>query len=102
VHKKYISALLCLAMYSFAMIKMLLHADQRVPQQHNMIMFIWNIIAAVLFFLSWYMMSLLNLKNSNYFKTDVDGGDLGESAPTEDDIFLGNFASSILITYSLI
>jgi hypothetical protein len=103
VHKKYISSLLCLAMYSFAMIKMLLHADQREPQQPNMIMFIWNIIGSVMFFLSWYMMSLLNLKNSNYFKTDVDGGDLGESAPTEDDIFLGNFIKNFLIQciYSL-
>lgn len=84
VHKKYISSFLCLVMYSFAMIKMLIHADKRVPDRSSMIMFIWNIFAGILFFISWYMLALLKSKSSNYQKTDVDGGDLGDNAPEED------------------
>jgi hypothetical protein len=71
-------------MYSFAMIKMLVHADQRVPDRNSMIMFIWNIFAGVLFFISWYMLALLKSKRSSYTKTDVDGGDLGDNALEED------------------
>lgn len=56
VHKKYISAFLCLIMYSFAMIKMLLHSDTRQVKQSSMFMFLWNVIAGFLFFINWYML----------------------------------------------
>ncbi len=89
IHKKYISAFLCLAMYSYAMIKMLLHADQRKEvDRSSMLMFMWNVCAAYLFFISWYMMALLKLKDSNYQKTDVDGGDMGDNAVGDEDIFI--------------
>ena len=87
LHKKYISSFACLLMYSYAMIKMLLHADQRKADQMSMLMFICNIVSAIFFFICWYMMSLLKLKECNYQKTDVDGGDIGENG--EEDIFLG-------------
>lgn len=78
-------------MYSFSMAKMLLHTDKRQnPDQNNMIMFIWDIAASFLFFISFYMLALLKLKKSNYQKTDVDGGDLGDNAG-EEDIFIGKF-----------
>ncbi len=92
VHKKYISAFICLAMYSYAMLKMLFHSDQafineRPPDNTSMIMFIWNIISAFLFFIAWYMLSLLKLR-VDYQKTDVDGGDIGDNEEGEEDIFL--------------
>ncbi len=92
VHKKYISAFFCLAMYSYAMLKMLFHSDQafidqRPPDNTSMLMFIWNIISAFLFFIAWYMLSLLKLKEA-YQKTDVDGGDIGDNEEGEEDIFL--------------
>jgi hypothetical protein len=69
VHKKYLSSFLCLAMYSYAMIKMLLHADQNKNVNHSsMLLFMWNVCAAYLFFISWYMMALLKLKDCNYQK----------------------------------
>jgi hypothetical protein len=89
IHQKYIAAFLCLIMYSFAMIKMLVYADQRqIVDKQNMCMFIWNIIAAFCFFISFYMLALLKPKECSYRKTDVDGGDLGEIAG-EEDIFIG-------------
>jgi hypothetical protein len=89
VHRKYITAFLCLIMYASAMGKMLLHADKRVPDRINMIMLIWNIAAAFLFFISFYLLSLLKVKKYNYQKTDIDGGDLAENGG-EEDIFIGN------------
>jgi len=91
VHKKYLSAFLCLLMYSYSMAKMLLHADeahqkQIKSDQTNMFMFIWNIISAFLFFIAWYMLALLKVKDSNYRQTAVDGGDMGDNP--EEDIFL--------------
>lgn len=89
VHKKYISSFLCLIMYSYAMIKMLLHADQRKEiDRSSMLMYMWNTCAAFVFFLSWYMLALLKLKDCNYQKTDVDGGDMGENAGGDEDIFI--------------
>ena len=88
IHKKYISAFLTLIMYSFAMIKMLLHSDTRQVKQNSMFMFIWNVIAGFLFFICWYMLRLLKHKILNYRKTDIDGGDLDENAK-EEDIFIG-------------
>lgn len=87
MHHKYINALLCLCMYSYAMIKLLLHADNRKTNLMNVFMLIWNIIAAFLYFISMYLYSLL--KVFDYKKTNIDGGELenGEEA----DIFLGNF-----------
>lgn len=92
VHKKYISALLCLFMYSYSMLKMLLHSDQafidkRASDNTSMLMFIWNIIAAFLFFIAWYMLALLKPKECYYQKTNIDGGDMGEN-DMEEDIFL--------------
>ncbi len=87
VHNHYLSAFLCLMQYSFVMIKMLLHADQREPDRSTMIFLIWNIAASILFFISWYAMALIKPKECNYSKTDVDGGDLGENAH-EEDIFI--------------
>lgn len=94
VHKKYISAFLCLMMYSFAMIKMLLHSDTRQVKQNNMFMLMWNVFAGFLFFISWYMLRLLKHKQSNYRKTDIDGGDLDENG-NEEDIFIGNLFLSV-------
>ena len=90
VHKKYVSSFMCLAMYSYAMIKMLLHADQRaLVDKRAMTMYAWNILAAFVFFIAWYMMSLLKPKECNYQKTDVDGGDMGENGGAGDeDIFI--------------
>jgi hypothetical protein len=92
VHKKYVSALLCLIMYSYSMLKMLLHSDQAFTDQRpsdntSMLMFLWNIISAFLFFIAWYMLALLKPKESFYQKTNVDGGDAGENE-VEEDIFL--------------
>jgi len=70
------------------MIKMLLHSDTRQVKQSSMLMFIWNVAAGFLFFISWYMLRLLNHKQLNYRKTDIDGGDLGENG-NEEDIFIG-------------
>jgi len=70
------------------MIKMLLHSDTRQVKQSSMLMFIWNVVAGFLFFISWYMLRLLNHKQLNYRKTDIDGGDLGENG-NEEDIFIG-------------
>ena len=70
------------------MIKMLLHADTLQVRQNNMFMYIWNVIAGFLFFICWYMLRLLKHKQSNYRKTDIDGGDLDENAK-EEDIFIG-------------
>ena len=67
---------------------MLLHSDTQQVKQSSMLMFIWNVAAGFLFFISWYMLRLLNHKQLNYRKTDVDGGDLGENA-NEEDIFIG-------------
>nr|QUF59444.1 ATP-binding cassette transporter Abcb9 [Brachionus angularis] len=77
IHQKYISSFLCLLMYSFCMVKMLLHADQRKQTDKiNMFMFIWNIVASFLFFITIYMLALLKPKQSaNYQKTDLDGTD---------------------------
>jgi hypothetical protein len=99
VHKKYISSFLCLIMYSYAMGKMLLHADEAHKKgsssdQNIMLMFIWNIFSAFLFFIAWYMMALLKVKDSNYRKTDVDGGDFGENGE-EADIFLGKICYNL-------
>lgn len=92
IHKKYLSAFLCLIMYSYSMLKMLLHSDQafnnkRSPDNTSMLMFIWNIIAAFLFFIVWYSISLLKLKECNYQKTNIDGSDMGDN-DGEEDIFL--------------
>lgn len=91
VHRSYLTAFLCLLMYSFAMGKMLLHADRREhPDQTNMGMLMWNIFAAFAFFISFYMMALLKVRKSNYSKTDVDGGDIGENgAAVDKDAFIG-------------
>ncbi len=90
VHKKYISSFMCLLMYSYAMIKMLLHADQRQAEKNNMFMFIWNIGASVAFFICMYMLALLKPKECNYQKTNVDGGDMEaeDENATEEDIFI--------------
>jgi hypothetical protein len=84
-HRKYISALLCLLMYSYAMLKLLIHADNRKTNISNVFICIWNIIAAFLFFIVWYMLSLLKL--FDYKKTNVDGGE--NENGDEADIFLG-------------
>ena len=88
LHKKYLTAFACLAMYSYAMIKMLLLADQAHRETHevdriSMLMLIGNVIAAFLFFVACYALVLLKPKESNYQKTDVDGGD-----PLDYDIFI--------------
>ena len=99
VHRSYLSAFLCLLMYSFAMAKMLLHADQRAqPDQTNMAMLIWNIFAAFGFFISFYMLALLKIRKSSYSKTDIDGGDIGENGG-EEDVFIGYY--SILFSLGL-
>ena len=91
IHQKYLTSVLCLAMYAFAMIKMLLHSDQRVADKNNMFMFVWNIGASFCFFIALYMLALLKPKQCNYHKTDVDGGDLGDQVGEEEDIFIGMF-----------
>lgn len=90
VHNKFIGAFLCLMMYSYSMIKMLLHADQRKSTDPtSMTMFLWNIFASFAFFISIYMLALLKPKQSaNYQKTDIDGGDPGDNA-LEEDILIG-------------
>lgn len=93
VHKKYVSGFLCLIMYSYAMLKMLLHSDQafidnRASDNTSMLMFLWNIISAFMFFIVWYMLALLKLKECNYQKTNIDGGDMEGEAEAEEDIFL--------------
>jgi hypothetical protein len=89
VHKKYVSSFLCLIMYAYAMIKMLLHADQRTADRNSMLMFVWNIGASVAFFLCVYMLALLKPKECRYQKTNVDGGDMSEeNAGDEGDIFI--------------
>ena len=85
LHHKYINALLCLLMYSYAMIKLLLHADDRKTLRTNVFILIWNIIAAFLYFISLYMLSLL--KVFDYKKTNVDGSE-PENGGDEADIFL--------------
>lgn len=85
IHQKYLSAFLTLSMYSYAMIKLLIHADARKTIPFNVLINIWNIIAAFLFFIFWYSLSLL--KVNDYKKTNIDGGD-AENAD-DNDIFLG-------------
>ena len=65
VHSKYISLLVCLGMYSFAIIKMLLHAETRDIKVIPMAMFIWNFFSSFLFFGCWYMLKLLKLRKLN-------------------------------------
>nr|UOU03331.1 ATP-binding cassette subfamily B9 [Brachionus rubens] len=86
IHSKYISPFLCLLMYSFAMLKMLFYADQRVKRDpNNMSMYLWNIFAGFMFFISVYMLALLKPKQlDSYQKTTVDGGDPGEANQEED------------------
>jgi hypothetical protein len=88
VHRKYISAVLCLLMYSYAMIKLLIHTDNRPKNNINVLMCIWNIIAAFLFFIVWYALSLLKL--FDYKKTNIDGGE--NENGDEADIFLGKYS----------
>jgi hypothetical protein len=85
LHHHYINATLCLLMYSYAMIKLLLHADNRTTHLTNVFMLVWNIISGFLYFISMYMLSLL--KVFDYKKTNVDGGEL-ENGGDEADIFL--------------
>ena len=89
IHTRYIGAFLCLLMYSFAMVKMLFYADQREERdKNNMFMCIWNIFAGFLFFINVYMFALLKPKHTDsYQKTNVDGGDPGET-PQEEDILI--------------
>lgn len=62
VHSKYISLLLCLCMYSFAIIKMLLHAETRHIKANSMAMLIWNFFSSFFFYACWYMLKLLKLR----------------------------------------
>ncbi len=94
LHRKYISAILCLLMYSYAMIKLLIHVDSKQNKKSGFHVFlcIWNIIAAFLFFITWYALSLLKL--FDYKKTNVDGGE--NENGDENDIFLGKRLFSYL------
>jgi ATP-binding cassette, subfamily B (MDR/TAP), member 9 len=88
LHKSYITAFLCLIMYSYSMIKMLLHANLRKADRVSMLMFIWNIFGALLFFISWYMLTLLKLKeSSNYQKANFENNEQGDGTG-EEDIFM--------------
>lgn len=85
LHHKYINALLCLIMYSYAMAKLLVHADNRTMIPTNVFLLVWNIISAFLYFIVLYMLSLL--KVFDYKKTNVDGSE-PENGGEEGDIFL--------------
>jgi hypothetical protein len=83
IHLKYISLVLCLAIYSFAIVKMLLHAETRLIEAKCMAMFIWNFISSFLFYACWYMLKLLKLRTINRgSKKEGDGNeeDLEKSA----------------------
>lgn len=86
IHKNYVSSFLCLIMYAYSMIKMLLHADQRRADRNLMLMFMWNIAASFLFFISIYMLALSKPKIANYHTTDGDDDD--ENNANERDIFI--------------